>query len=236
MAGVLTEPARTTVTVDKQATAKLLDEAVRQRASIHVRPGGENAVLAFSGTVTGSEGYDLTLEFSRLNAKGIGKLRETKLEAVIEVDQLRYAFESQCTNEPGPAETTTLRVRRPETMTLTDRRRSPRRRLRGRTEVSLSGLDVDFEWLGQALMLNLSAEGMACRLAVRDAARLEVGQVLGVTFGLGASITPFNLNARVSNVTEGGTPGEVVVGLAFMADERLESNQTRLRQALRNAE
>jgi hypothetical protein len=277
MAEVLTEPARTTVTVDGQAARKLLPKAVGQRASVYVRPAGENTGLTLSGTLIGSDDSELTLEFSRSNYRGIGKLRGTRLEVTLEIDQLRYTFEAQCTNEAAPGGAPTLRVRRPVTMTLIDRRRSPRRRLRKRTEVSLSGLDENLEWCAQAVMLNLSTEGMACRLSAGDALRLELGQVLGVSFALhgraqtcsseesaalhglksagsrgqkpaaqgegraahrdiDASTTPFNMRARVSNVTEGGTPGQVVVGLAFVADDQLERNRTRLQQALTSAE
>ena len=61
---------------------------------------------------------------------------------------------------------------------------------------------------------------------------MKVGQTTRVLFSLGASATAFDLTGRVTNITRGGTPGHVVVGLAFVADRNLEENQTRLRQAL----
>lgn len=239
MVGLMMEPARATGPVDEQTTATLLAKAVKQRAAIYVRPAGEKAVIALSGTITGSEGLYLTLKLERLNHKAKERLMRTALEANIEIDELRYLFATRCTTEPVPTQPMTLHVHKPERMTLTDRRRSPRRHLRGRTEVSLSGSGESVDFCGQAIMLNLSPEGMACRLAEQDALRLEIGRTLRVVFRLGVSTTSFNLNAHVSNITKGGTPGHVVVGLAFITDEPAtggESNRTKLQQALKNAE
>ena len=190
----------------------------------------------FRNVLTGAEGPGLTLQFERLNHVGAERLWEIVLEATVEIDQRRYTFETRCMKAPVSVVPTILRVHRPARMTVTDRRRSPRRHLRGRTEVSVSGSDEHVSWCAEAVMLNLSTEGMACRLAEPDARRLAIGQTLGVAFRLGAINTPFDLNARVSNTTEAGTPGQVVVGLAFIADERLESNRTRLQRALKDAE
>jgi hypothetical protein len=235
MVETLTEPAHTLAPLDEQTTAALLSKCVQQLACVYVRPAGEKGGLAISGTVTGSEDSCLTLEFERLDRGNMDGLVGTVLDVTVEIDQVRYTFEAGCVDGSAAVESTTLRVRQPERMALADRRRSPRRRLQGRTQVSLTGAEADVDWHAQAVMLNLSTEGIACRLAEHDAERLRIGHTLCLAFCVGASATPLELNANVSNITEGGTPGQVVVGLAFIADEQLASHRSKLQQALRAA-
>jgi hypothetical protein len=182
--------------------------------------------------VVGDGDACLTLNLEGLDSVGREILAGLQLEVRIEVDKVRYAFETTCADETAPDQPVTLRVQKPDAILIADRRRSPRRRLRRPTTVSLHNTGTEREWCSEAVMLNLSAEGVACRLAGHDSLALKINQTARVLFTLGASSTMFDLTGRVTNITQGGTPGHVVVGLAFVADEKLEQNRTRLRQVL----
>ena len=86
---------------------------------------------------------------------------------------------------------------------------------------------------GRGKLLNLSPEGIACRVPEASAKELTMGQVLQVAFVVGPSPDVFDLNARVVNVTEGGTRGQFVIGLEFVTDDRLEAGGDRLRKTLK---
>jgi len=235
MVETLTGPAHTLAPLHEQATTALLSKCVQQLTCVYIRPAGETGGLTISGTVTGSKDSCLTFEFERLDRGNMDRLVGTILDVTVEIDQVRYTFEAECVQGSVGVESTTLRVRKPERMTLADRRRSPRRRFRGKTQVSLTGAEADVDRHAQAVMLNLSTEGIACLLAEHEAAHLRIGHALSLAFCVGASATPFTLNAHVSNITEGGTPGQVVVGLAFIADGQLAGQRNKLQQALSDA-
>ena len=80
-------------------------------------------------------------------------------------------------------------------------------------------------------MLNLSENGLACRMAADQAVRLRVGQALSVRYALPAVSNPFLLDARVVNVTPGGDPACSIVGVEFLFPRAAEPRR-RLRQAL----
>jgi len=232
MVKTLDERAHSVAPLDEQTTAALLSKSVQQRACVYVRPTDEEGGLTISGTVTDGEDGFLTLAFEQLDCGNVDRLVGGTLDVTVEIDRVRYTFEVLCVDRSNEVGLTTLRVRQPENMSLADRRRSPRRHFQGRTRVSLTGGSPGGEWHAEAVMLNLSVEGLACRLAEHDAEHLRIGRALGVAFCLGASKTPSKLKAHVSNITEGGTPGQVVVGLAFIADEQLASHRTELQRAL----
>ena len=115
---------------------------------------------------------------------------------------------------------------------LADRRRSRRRELHEPTDVALFGTGKNDEWHCGAMMLNASADGIACRVCDADAARLTVGRVLRVVFRIGDSTEPFDFRARTINTTQGATPGHSVLGLEFIIDGDQPAERKRLLQAL----
>lgn len=122
-------------------------------------------------------------------------------------------------------------ILKPCDVVRTERRRSPRRRLREPTEVALRTTEMGAGWHGQASLLNISPEGIACRLTPADGAKLTIGQPLRVTLDLGSPPVAFDLAARVINITVGGTGDRLIVGLEFIADNSVDVNRQRLREA-----
>ncbi|MDO8630111.1 MAG: PilZ domain-containing protein [Phycisphaerales bacterium] len=115
---------------------------------------------------------------------------------------------------------------------LLDRRRSRRRELHEPTDVALFGTGKNDEWHCGAVMLNASADGIACRVCDADAARFTAGRVLRVVFRIGDSTEPFDFRARTINTTEGATPGHSLLGLEFIIDGDQPAERKRLLQAL----
>ncbi|MGD2109341.1 MAG: PilZ domain-containing protein [Phycisphaerae bacterium] len=235
MVGVLTEAAHDARTVKAATTAALLATAIEHRATVYLRSSSERAVLALSGTIIGGDAACLTLTLRHVDGTRGLSLLDGPLEATVEIEGRRYRFETRITAARTPAVETRVSVAMPERLVPADRRRSPRRQFRCGTHVTLTRSTQSGNGALEAVLLNLSPEGMACRLAEESAASLSVGQAIGVEFELGAPPERFDLRAQVCNMIEGGTPGQAVIGLAFSADGQSEREQCRLGEALRRA-
>ncbi len=112
-----------------------------------------------------------------------------------------------------------------------ERRRSRRRRLQKPSEVRLHGLGDELGWHCAGALLNVSNDGIACRIANKDAGALCIGQTIQAVFGLGSSRT-FELTARITNTTPAGTAGHRVLGLEFVEDAKSKAAQAALREAI----
>ena len=116
-----------------------------------------------------------------------------------------------------------------------ERRRSRRRRLHKPCEVQLHGVGDELGWQATGALLNVSTDGVACRLANQKAYDLCVRQTVRVVFRIGSSPTRFDLKAQITNLTAAGTPEHQVLGLEFVDDANLEAAQPALREAIANA-
>lgn len=213
--------------LDRKATARILARAVRAGASIELCVLGDTLQIACSAAVTGESGGILILSLLGSEAAIRAVTQADSLNATLAADGQWYGFKTQRADDSPGESAPAMTIRKPVTMTVADRRRSPRRRLRGAAWVSLETSDGTQAWRGQAALLNLSMNGLACRVAKDDAEALQREQSVQVTFRAAERSESFELTARVTNVTE-GTPGRCVLGLEFIDDERLAACRTRL--------
>jgi hypothetical protein len=116
-----------------------------------------------------------------------------------------------------------------------ERRRSRRRRLQSPSEVHLRGLGDENGWQCAGVLLNVSHEGMACRISDQKAREVCLQQKLGAIFRIGSYPTTFDLTAMISNVTPAGTEGCQVIGLEFLDDARLRAARSTLHEAIAKA-
>jgi hypothetical protein len=216
--------------VEPALASKVLTRAVDTRARADLRTECDGAEVTCGAVIMGGDESSLTLDVgSAVRALTC----TTVIHASIEVDQITYQFETRCTDESSEIAPGMLRVVRPRIINRIERRRSPRRRFEEPTEVVLRPMNGSGEPCGRGKLLNLSPEGLACRVPEAIARELTVGQVLQVAFLVGPSPDVFDLNARVVNITEGGTQGQFVIGLEFVTDDRLEAGGDRLRKTLK---
>ncbi len=116
-----------------------------------------------------------------------------------------------------------------------ERRRSRRRRLHKPSEVQLHGVGEESGWQCAGALLNVSAEGIACRITNRHAYDLCVRQTLRAVFRVGVSPATFDLKVQIINITAAGTSEHQVLGLEFVDDAKLEAAQPALREAIATA-
>jgi len=216
-------PAQTSKSSVESSTAQdVLRSAMAHQAVATVRVEGTGFVLECQGNLVDGDGGSIRLRLERFD-ESVRALCEGRLPTIaFEANATRYVFESTGAIQWQDAESGFIRLPKPSTLTLADRRRSERRRLKQRATVSLQMGEEYGAWTSQGAMLNLSPEGIACRIAREDALRMEVGSVLLVRFGLEEAGQSFEWSARVMNITEGGTAGRTVVGLEFIIDHQAD--------------
>lgn len=116
-----------------------------------------------------------------------------------------------------------------------ERRRSRRRLLRGSIRIEIRASDRSDTGPATAAMLNLSESGVACRVPWNEVHRLRTGESIRVLFRSHETDEPFDLPARIINITQAGTPGTCVIGMEFLFGSDGERVQERLRDALNRA-
>jgi len=153
------------------------------------------------------------------DASAIERMAATEeLSVSMIVDGARYAFASHPLSavDAGPG---TLVLAAPRELFVLERRRAVRRRLRQGLGVRLEPRRTDAEPTEDALtavILNLSPDGLACRLSTTRTTQLSVADRLLVSFSLAPDNQTFAFIGHIVSITEGGTPGQVVLGIEFL--------------------
>lgn len=235
MPGTLLSQIGGTCRLSARTTDAILARAMMECARVNISVNRDGVEVDQPGTIIGERGPDLTIELDAFDPAARVVLGASSLRVNLEVNGASYMFETELAAGFAGAEPGVIHLRKPVTITLVDRRRSPRRRLREPAEVLLRATDVNDAWQCKAMMLNLSLDGVACRISEASAGPLHTGRTIRVMLRLDASSPAFELNGEVINITQGGTPNHLVVGLEFVADEQLKASRTRLREALETA-
>ncbi len=76
---------------------------------------------------------------------------------------------------------------------------------------------------------------MACRIDLAAFQGLCVHEQLRAVFGVAEDSEPFELDARIISVTEGGSQDNWVLGLGFIDNERLVANRIRLAEVVESS-
>jgi hypothetical protein len=188
-----------------------------------------------AGILTADADGNLILEVREFESGTAQLLASSSLQAEMSLGSGLYRFETRCAF-PAQAEQHSLWLTPPTSVSVVERRKSRRRRFREQTQVTLRATSQSDSWRGQATLLNLSMQGVACKVSARDTAHTAIGQVLHLAFALQAGSQLLELTGRVTNVTETGSPNHAVVGMEFVEDDRLAAAQEALKASLDNAD
>lgn len=212
--------------------AEVLSEAVARRSpvSMHCEAGASRG--AYAGLMAGETAEHLILELENLDANGRESLASFPVDVSFLVGTARYAFTSRGTTEATGISSTAVRVAKPDTLVRTERRRSPRRCLREPARVGIRHGDVSRADEIRGSLLNLSLHGLACRIPSPAVAAFAIDEILHVSFDLGQQMPGLDLTARVTNITEGSSSDQVILGFEFLPAQMSDSSRRRLLQAL----
>ena len=217
--------------LDPEVTDRLLAEAAQQRSVARVSCVRRGLTLTWPCTLAAQDDISLTLELDGAVVASRSVPTGAPLEVRVDTTDGPYVFETRCVDGPR-MNIPMLRVVKPRSLVRADRRCARRRQLHQPTEVVLRGDDGDSRWRCHGTLLNVSQDGLACRLPSAASACLRVNQVARVAFSLGEGRPEFDLPARVVNMTEHGDGHRWIAGLAFTRGAKLAAAGERLRQAL----
>lgn len=117
----------------------------------------------------------------------------------------------------------------PRRLFLIDRRRNPRRSLRRASRVCLAATNGSWSCVGS--LLNVSADGLACRVSAYDLPQQAEDHVVHADFDIEEHFA-FRLTARVAGVMPAADEGFSVISLAFSEESEADAERQRLRTAL----
>lgn len=120
-------------------------------------------------------------------------------------------------------------LERPTCLWVRQRRRFWRAEVRTSTPVRITNAVGGEEFSGA--LLNLSPEGMACRVADREAPRLRDAARLNLVFELDDGHGPIHVAAELRAQTPAGSVGHTVLRLEFVPDSIAGSERRRLQRA-----
>lgn len=220
---------KTVVNLDARKSDQTLQRAVRAHSQIVLEPLGERQGPINGYLISGDE-QALLMEVTGQPRTDFAALIDSPCEVQLYSDQ-RYLFESTITAAPKWGESRSLALSRPRILKVLDRRRFARAKLASSSRVTLEWLRGHSTHHHVGSLLNISCDGLACRIDGGAASVLEVGTELRVDFKLPGHEAEFDLDAVVTNRTP-ASEGCVILGLQFVVSGAVAQQLTALRQAL----
>jgi len=208
----------------------ILANAVRRHVSVMVYAESAVGPQGVPGAIVEADPSSLIVMLSHTLSRTFSQAM-SEFSVVLWVDGVQYAFDTHGTIE-RTAGAATLRLTRPTEIDIVERRRARRQRLRETSRVQLLRTDPESAEPVSAVMMNVSPHGLACRMDLAVAKQLSVGTALTSTFALNADDKTFSLPGRIVNITQGGTPGQAIIGIEFTGDEISHAQQEALSAAL----
>ena len=218
------------VDLSEQAASRLLEMAKRRGASIQLEVKSADQERVLRGRVLAASQQGLTVQLEHEPEESV--LPSTCCDAVLHYEGQAYMFASHLLAWEADGEKTVLEIASPDEIRVWQRRRFVRATLADSARVYFSRPDEFEAILFDGAMLNVSPDGMACRVDVVDAGRQSVGEPLGVGFALQPGQDTIALNATVKSKTPGGTPGTIILGVKFVQADRHREQHARLVEIL----
>jgi hypothetical protein len=155
-------------------------------------------------------------------------LPSTCLEVQFKLDGQAYFFSSSILAWVE----TQVEIERPTRLHTWQRRRFMRACVAESAIVTLTEADAPGRIKGQGAMLNVSQDGLACRLNREVADRIDIDEKIGVKFELGQERIGIEFHGRVKSKTAGGSANFIIVGVCFGQDSKDQDARSKLNRLL----
>lgn len=219
------------ITLDASASQDALEWAIRTQAQVVL----ESAVIpntTVNGSLISGDEHALLMEITGRPARDPNMLLNAAAQVQVYSDR-RYNFATIITAAPQWGDTRALAIDRPPILTVVDRRRFARARLAPSSLVKIEWRHAGADHRRVATLLNISPDGLACRVEDPAALAIEPGDPLRVQFALPRQNTIFHLTASASNVTP-ADGGASILGMQFTRSMETAQLLKKLRASLRS--
>jgi hypothetical protein len=227
---------RHTIKLDADSTHRAIENAVRTQAQIVLEISASTDRTINGFLICGDEAA-LLIETTGQLSMPVDDLLNTPCDVRVYADQ-RFRFTSTISAAPRWGESRSLAIARPKNICVLERRETLRARLAPSTRVKLEWDDAGVNHRHLAAILNVSPDGLACRIDDSAAAAIQPDAVIRVRFELPGGLNRpqsrlFNLAATVSNKTP-ASEGCTILGLQFRHTRESEDDLDELGEALTN--
>lgn len=216
--------------LDTEGSNRILEMAIRSQSQAAVNTPLANVPL--NGALIAADGETLLIRLTGLPSFDAADLVGQSCEVKLHDGQV-YSFASTIHGVPRWGRSIALAVSRPETIEVVERRRLGRAALAPSSEVTIEWRARDTAHSRTAKLLNISADGMACRMDENDARGIKGGGRVTLSFELPASGPKFCLGAIVSNKTP-ASEGCVILGMEFVRSRESKAQLEALGEMVRN--
>lgn len=200
--------------LETRSAEQSIAAAVRTQAQV-VLESASFGDTTLNGSLISGDDHVLLMEVTGEPAIDFDEIEGVSCRGHIYSDR-RYRFTSTIVAAPAWGQTRAVAIARPKTLAVLDRRRFLRTRLVPSTPVLLEWGGADAPHSHRVSLLNISADGMACRVRDDVIAAVARSEPMYVSFELPGVDRAFRLAARLTN-TISGSEGYTITGLQFTA-------------------
>ncbi len=204
---------RTTTKLGPEDTVRTLEEAVGARSEIALEPELIDDVT-ISGRLLSLDSEAMLIEMTGQPPLALEKLVGQRCIGFVYHDR-KYTVSTTVTGIVKWGSSNALSLQRPDWLGVSNRRRFLRSKLAPSSSVCLEWKDSGVAHKQSVNLLNISADGMACRVSDAIAGLIDRRHRLQVTFDLPTSERSISLGARITNKTP-ASEGCSILGLQFV--------------------
>lgn len=218
--------------LSERQTRRVLAQAARGNAQVIIEPIDLPDRTALGFVVSGDEAI-MVVELTGARHLWLSELVGRMCGVQLFLGE-KYLFNTRVVAGPAWHGSEQLTLACPETVQVVQRRRFWRAQLAPSSEVILSWNGHHGRERTAAALLNVSSEGLACRVPSGTTSVLSVGRKLTVEFRLPPDRTPYVFEALVRNAAP-SSDDALILGLEFHVspvDEVAAARQQQLRDAL----
>lgn len=221
---------RTHTNLDTDHSNLILENAIRSQSQAVVKtPLAEEPM---NGALIAADGETLLIRLTGRPSFDPANLVGRECEVQLHEGQV-FTFTGTIHGVPKWGRSVALAVGRPETIAVIERRRLGRAALAPSSEVTVEWRVRESAHRHAATLLNISADGLACRMEGDAATAIKSGGNVTLSFELPSGGPKFRLGASVSNKTP-ASEGCVILGMRFVRSSDSKGQLEALGQIVRN--
>jgi len=220
--------------LDSKASTTVLEQAAELETTVRIFADNDLSVVLVAGALTTVTDQYIRVLVTHKNTSSLAVNVLATLQAEFTLEKVTYVFDVSALDEFPACDDQSVQIPKPASIAVTERRRTRRRQFHDATDLTLKPIGCDSAAPIRAALLNVSTDGLACRVPESALPSIPLEGLLAVSFTLSANSHTFELTGHTVSRTEAGTSGHWVVGLEFEKGRQTEQRSL-LRQALRDS-
>ncbi|HVP11594.1 MAG TPA: PilZ domain-containing protein [Phycisphaerae bacterium] len=217
------------ISLDQEASDQAIESATRTHAQVVLEsPAFSNTTI--NGFLISGDDKTLLMEITGHPLSSVDGVLNAHCVARV-YGEHRYEFSTTITDIPRWGRSALLAFARPKVMGLIERRRFIRAKLAPSSQVHLVWRRAGTTHTHRASLLNISPDGLACRLDDDAAAAIGKDDPLEAIFEIPGRHQLFDLRATVKNATP-ASKGATILGIQFTAGPEAAEQLAALREFL----